>query len=323
MLTLFRLLLCSVILNLPQLARADDWPARPIRLVVPVAAGAGLDILARNISDSMSKQIGVTVFVENVPGASSMIATSTAAKAKPDGYTLLMSTNTALSANMVLFKSLPYDPVKDFVPVAMIADGSGFLVSANPNMPFQDMPSLIAYAKANPGKLKYGVDASSSFAPMIGRALERRAGISLQMVPYKNGAQAVQDAAAGDTQLLIGPNVQADPYFKNGRLRRIAMAGADRFPGAPTVPTIGETLPGFKFDGFTAIVTRTGTDPAIITRLNRAMTAVMKESEIIARVTQLGFTTSGASTPERMETVIREDRELWRQLAQEFKIEPQ
>ena len=174
-------------------AFAEDWPVRPIRLIVPTGPGLGADVLARVMSERISRQLGQPMFVENIPGAAGMIGGQAAARAAPDGYTFYFGLAAALSSNLVLFKSVPYDPERDFTPVAMVSESGPFVISVNPDQPFKTMGELIAYAKANPGKLSYGIDASSGYQAVIGQLLTTRAGINLVQVPYRSTAQVIQE----------------------------------------------------------------------------------------------------------------------------------
>ena len=320
---IIRVLVCYGLLAISDIAAAQTWPSRPIKLIVPVAPGGGMDVLSRPIADRLSSRLGQPVVIQNNPGASMLIATQIASRAAPDGYTLLVASSTALSSNSVLFKTLGYDPVNDFTPVAMIADSIAMVVSNNSGLPIKTFPELLEFARANPGRITYAVDEASSFATTIGKAIELKAGIQMLLVPYKAASQALEDTVAGRTDVLIGPLGLVEGFVKSGELRRLAVATSTRFPSAPDVPTIGETLPGFALDGFIAIVTPSGTPEPMIDRLNRELTEVMKDPEIVAHLLRLGYATLGAGTRDQITATIRTDRELWKRLAAELKIEPQ
>jgi len=186
-----------------QTSPTQTWPTRPIKLIVPSGPGLSADVVARLMSERRSRQLGQQMFVENIAGAAGMTGGQTAARAVPDGYTLYLGLAAALSSNLFLFKSVPYDPIRDFTPVAMVSESGPFVISVQSELPFKSLPDLISYAKANPGKLSYGIDASSGYQVVIGQLLTKRAGIDMVQVPYRSTAQVMQDTAAGTVQLMI------------------------------------------------------------------------------------------------------------------------
>ncbi len=304
-------------------AFAEDWPSRPIRLIVPTGPGLGADVLARVMSERLSRQLGQQMFVENIPGAAGMIGGQAAARAAPDGYTFYFGLAAALSSNLVLFKSVPYDPERDFTPVAMVSESGPFVISVNPEQPFKTLAELIAYAKANPGKLSYGIDASSGYQAVIGQLLTARAGINLVQVPYRSTAQVIQDTASGTIQLMISSVTPVEGMARSGKLRRLAITSAQRFPGLDDLPTVAETLPGFRIDGWLAVVAPAGTPAPIVARLNKEINAFIDEPETQKRLTALGFMTKSAGTPDSVAAFIRSEIVSWRALAKELNITPQ
>jgi tripartite-type tricarboxylate transporter receptor subunit TctC len=194
-----RIILLCWALALPWSANADTWPGRPVKLIAPVSTGIATDVVARMLADRLSRGLRQQVYVENVPGASGTIGTAAAARAAPDGYTLLFGSAGMLSTNKYLFKSLPFDLDRDFAPVSIVCKGTPFAVSVYPNLPVKSLPDLIALAKAQPGTLSYAVDISSGWAGMIGDLLNRRAGITMVQVPYKTTSQAISDTMSGTT----------------------------------------------------------------------------------------------------------------------------
>jgi len=265
-------------------ALAQTWPSRPIKVIVPSGPGLSADILARLMSDRLSRQLGQQMFVENIAGAAGMVGAQAAARAAPDGYTLYFALAAALSSNLFLFKSVPYDPVRDFTPVAMVSESGPFLISVQAEQPFKTLPELIAYAKANPGKLSYAIDASSGYQMVIGKLLTKRAGIDMVAVPYRSTAQVLQDTAAGTTQVMISAVAAVESFVQSGRLRRIAITSGQRFPGLDDVPAVAETLPGFRVDGWLAVVAPAGTPEPIVARLNREIDGFIRDPETQQRL---------------------------------------
>ena len=224
------------------------------------------------MATGVSQTLGQTVYVENMPGASGFLGAQTTARAEPDGYTLLFAPASLLSSNMYLFKSLPYDPTKDFAAVAMVCDKGPMVVTVNPDLPVKTVPELIAYGKANPGKLSYAVDATSGFGVATGRLLNKRGQIGMVEIPYRSSPQMAQDTMAGNMQLMVGSMPPVAGAVKAGKLRWIAVSSEQRFPGLDELPTIAETLPGFRIDGWFVVVApakNASADPAAVESRDR------------------------------------------------------
>jgi tripartite-type tricarboxylate transporter receptor subunit TctC len=304
-------------------AHADTWPARPIKLIVPTGPGHAVDIMARVLATGVTQTLGQTVYVENMPAASGFLGAQTTARAEPDGYTFLFAPASLMSSNMVLFKSLPYDPTKDFAAVAMVCDMGPMVVTVNLDLPVRTVPELITYGKANPGKLSYAVDATSGFGVAAGRLLNKRGQIGMVEIPYRSSPQMAQDTMAGVTQLMVGSMPPVAGAVKAGKLRWIAVSSEQRFPGLDDLPTIAETLPGFRIDGWFVVVAPAGTPASILQRLNRQIDAVFKSSEIRQRALGFGLGVSDAGTPESTAAFIRTEQERWRGLVQELGMEAQ
>jgi tripartite-type tricarboxylate transporter receptor subunit TctC len=313
----------GVAMALANTAMAQDWPTRPIKLIVPSGPGLSADVLARLMSDRISRQLGQQMFVENIAGAAGMIGGQAAARSAPDGYTFYLGLAAALSSNLFLFKSVPYDPVRDFTPVAMVSESGPFVISVKADLPYKTLADLIADAKANPGKLSYGIDASSGYQAVIGKLLTKRAGIEMVAVPYRSTAQVLQDTAAGNTQLMISAVAPVEGFVRAGKLRRIAITSGQRFLGLEDLPTVAETLPGFRVDGWLAVVAPAGTPEPIVMRLNREIEAFIKDPETQTRLRAMGFMTKSAGTPESIKAFIGSEIEAWRALVKELDIEPQ
>jgi tripartite-type tricarboxylate transporter receptor subunit TctC len=292
-------------------------------MIVSTGPGLATDIMARLLSERVSRRLGQQMFVENVPGAAGMLGAGAAARSAPDGYTFYFGPASALSSNMFLYKSVPYDPERDFVPVAMVCDSGPFVVLVQPDLPIKSLPELIAYARAHPGKLSYAIDTSSGYQVVIGRLLTKRGGIEWVQVPYKSTPQMLRDTASGVVQVMISSVTAAQPFVTAGKLRSIAISSDKRFPGLEHLPTIAETLPGFRIDGWFAIVAPAGTPAPIIKRLNQEIDAFLKEPDIAPRLRSFGLSTSGAGTPESTGEFIRSEKNRWSNLVKELGIEAQ
>lgn len=304
-------------------ARAEVWPSHPVKLIVPADAGHAFDIMARMLANSLSQDLGQTVFVVNMPGASGIVGAQATAHAKPDGYTFMFAPASVLASNMYLFKTLPYDPARDFVPVAMVCDRGPMVISVNPNFPVKTIGELIASGKASPGKISYAVDASGGFAVAAGRLLNKRGGIGMVEVPYRSSPQMVADTEAGTVQMMVSSIPPVAGAEKAGKLRFLAVSSASRFPGYDSVPTIADTLPGFRIDGWFAVVAPVGTPAEIIDQMNRAIGKVDESPDIRQRALGFGLGMAAAGTPDTTAAFVRSEQERWRSLTKEVGLEPQ
>lgn len=304
-------------------ATGQAWPDKPVKLIVPTGAGAATDIMARIMAGEVSKTINGSIFVENIGGSSGIPAHQAAARAEPDGYTFLFTNTSGLALNMVSFKQLPYDPVNDFAAVALVVDLGPQMISVHKDVPVRSLPEFVAYARANPGKLSYGVDATSGAAVFFGKMLNRRANIDMAAVPYRAAASMVQDAAAGRLPVMISSIAVAQSFIDKGDLRAIALFSGRRFPTLPDVQTISEALPGPSLDGWFVVVAPAKTPAPIIARMNAAIAEFLKGDDIKKRLIQIGLDTSGTGSAEQTANFIRKEQSAWRDLAKELGVEPQ
>lgn len=304
-------------------ARAQSWPARPVKLIVPTGAGSATDIMARLLADGVTRGLGQPVVAENMPGASGIVAHQAAARAAPDGYTFLFTNTSGVAINLVTFKQLPYDPARDFTAVAMVVTLGPQIVSVNSDLPVKTLPELIRYAQANRGKLSVGADATAGAAIFTARLLNKRADLGLAEVPYRAAAQMGQDTASGVNPVMVSSIAVANPFVQSGKVRRIAVSSAKRFPGLDDLPTMAETIPGIVVNGWFGVLAPAGTPADIVARFNRETAEFLKGSEIRARLLVFGLATEGAGTPESTAQYVREEQERWRQLATELNIQPQ
>lgn len=318
------LLSAAVALAAATSAQAQPWPQRPIALVVPQAAGNSPDILARVIADKLSRSLGQQVYVENRTGAANIVGTQAVARATPDGYTFLFATSASLSTNPHTFKKLPYDPLKDFTPVALVARSHHVLL-VDPKLPINSLADLIAHEKARPGTISLAVDSERNISGLIGQTINRRAGIGMVLVPYASAANSIQDTIAGRVQATIQSASVAEPFLKDGTLRPIAVAGTRRLKSLPNVPAIAESLPSADIGGWFMVMAPAGTPPEIIERLSQKIAEAQQQPDVRERAPTLGFDVDvGAlATPAGAATFLGKEIATMGALIREFGIEPQ
>jgi tripartite-type tricarboxylate transporter receptor subunit TctC len=320
---LIRATLCCVTLLAAGQANADNWPSRPIKLIVPTGAGASTDVMARLVADGVSRTIGQPMFVENIPGASGMLGHEAAAHATPDGYTVLFTNTSGMALNLISFKKLPYDPTHDFTGVALVCNLAPQMLSVNADLPVHSVSELIAYAKANPGKLSIAFDNTAGAAAFGAKLFNKRAAIGLVEVPYRSAAQLMQDVAAGENQVMMSSITAALAVVQSGKVRPIAIASERPFPGMPDLPPIKDSLPGVAMNGFFAIVAPVGTPPDVIAKLNHAVDEYLKDPAVQAKLITFGLATGGGGTPETTTQAIRAEQDMWVALGKELNVEPQ
>jgi tripartite-type tricarboxylate transporter receptor subunit TctC len=320
---LLRMMLCCGLVLLVADASAQTWPSRPIRLIVPTGPGAATDIMARLLADAVSRSLGQSLVVENMPGASGILAHQAVARAAPDGYTILFTNTSGMAINLISFKQLPYDPTRDFTAVAMVCSQGPQMLSVNAELPIRTLPELMAYARANRGKLSMAYDTTAGAAAYAAKLFNKRADLDLVEVSYRSAAQMTQDVASGVNQMMMSSVAAAQSMVDAGKVRRVAITSTTRFRGLPDLPAINETLPGVVVDGFFAVVAPAGTPPDIVARLNREIGEYLKGSEIQQRLISFGLATEGAGTPDSTAQFIREEQGHWRAVAKELNVQPQ
>jgi len=295
---------------------AQGWPARPIKLVQAASAGTSGDVAARLFADRLQRSTGQAVVVENIAGAAGLIGGQAVARAAPDGYTLLFAGSaTVVSANL-FFKAVPYDINKDFTAIANLIEVVPFMLAAGVDQPFKSLGEIIAMARANPGKIAYGIEGSPH--RLIGLLIAKRAGVDMVEVRYKAGAQSIQDALSGRTQFMIASMAATDALVKAGKMRRIAVASGNRFPGFEDMATVTETLPGIVVDGQYYLMGPAGMPGDIVRRLNREGEGYVKDPEISKRLLTVGLKrTASAGTPESTAEYLRSERARWERLTKE------
>jgi len=288
---------------------ASDYPGAPVRIVVPFQAGGLTDILARAIAQHASQRLGQPFVVENKPGASGNIGADTVAKSKPDGLTLLMGSIGTNAVNAHLFSRMPYDTLKDFAPISLVASGTLMLVT-NPAVPATDMRSLLAYARANPGKLTYASGGAGASQHLAGELLKTMAHVDIVHVPYKGVVQGVTDVVAGQVNMTFDL-ATVEPHIRAGKLRPIAVANARRSSAYPDVPTIAESgVPGYEVSAWYGLFAPAGTPPAIVQRLQAEVVSALKDPALLQRLSTLGAEPVG-STPEELSRFVRSEYDKW------------
>ena len=295
-------------------ASAQDYPARPIKLIVPYSAGGPADVVARVIGQRMSAILGQTFIVENRAGAGGSIAGRLVASSDPDGYTLMFGATGPLVISPLVFKLPDYDPSKSLVPVALIGTTSNILV-VNPNLPIHSVRELIAYAKANPGKLSYSSPGVGTPPHMIGEMLKLKTGIRMVHVPYKGGGNSTQDVIGGQVQLTFENPAVSLPLARSGSIRALAVTSSVRNPQIPELPTMIEAgVPDFVSVSFTGLVAPAGTPEAIIHKLNAAANESLKDAAVQSVLQKLAVDIHGGS-PEEFGAYLAHEREKWGEVA--------
>jgi tripartite-type tricarboxylate transporter receptor subunit TctC len=319
---LARLLLLLMFALAPIAGHAQSWPERPVRVIASVAAGSTPDIICRIVTDRLARALGQQIVVENRPGGANVIGAQAAARSAPDGYTFFFATAAPLVTNPYTFKTLPYDAMKDFVPVAKVVEGP-FVVLAHPGVPAKTLREVIDLAKADPQKLSFATDGPKNFSGMIAAWLNKLAGTQIPQVPYSAMPQGIQDAIAGRVQLIILAVPSAANAVASGALRPIAMSSARRVPGYENVPTVAETFPGFDFTGWMILVAPTGTPADVVSRVNREMDTILKDPAIVQRLREIGFFTEGAGTPSEARDYVVSQYEAWGKVVREIGLQPE
>jgi len=299
----------GLLLAIPVAVFAQTFPSKPVRLVVPFPAGGAMDSIARILTQPLSRAFGQNVIVDNRPGGGTVIGTDLAAKAAPDGYTLA-HVLTAHAINPTLQSRLPYDTLKDFACVTHIGNFSSVLV-AHPSFPAKNLAELIKVAQAQPGKFVYATGPVGTTNHILGEALNVAAGIRMQHVAYKGGGPAVQDLLAGHVPLVANVVLEMLPYIRTGRVRTIAVTGPKRTASLPDVPTVGESLPGYRSGtSFWALLTHAGTPAAVVKRLNADVVKAMQAPDVRERIAQMDIEPVG-STPAQCDAFLRAQIETW------------
>ncbi len=309
-------LLCATFAVGSATAASPDYPSKPIRFVVPAAAGGPTEITTRLLAQKMSETLGQPVIVDARPGAGGNIGAEFVAHAAPDGYTLLMATIGTQSINPTLYKKLPFDPDKDFAPISLVVQYPLILV-VNPAVPVHSTHELIEYARANPGKLNRASGGSGTSMHLSGELFRSMANIDMPHIPYKGSAPALTDLAGGQVQVMFDSMMTALPMVKAGRLRALAVTGATRSPTVPSIPTIAESgLPGYSAVGWIGAVAPAGTPPEIVQKLYVAIAAALKSPDLRDKLLATAAEPVGSS-PAEFSAFMQTESRKWAKAVRE------
>jgi tripartite-type tricarboxylate transporter receptor subunit TctC len=320
---MIRALLCCALFAPATTATAQSWPTRSVKLIVPTGPGSATDVMARLLANAISQALGQSIVVEDMPGASGIIAHQAVARAASDGYTLLFTNTSGLAINLISFKQLPYDPTHDFVAIALVCDPAPQMLSVNATLPVSTVGELIAYAKSNPTKVSIAFDNTAGAAAFAAKLFNKRAGLGLVEVPYRSSAQMVQDVASGVNQVMMSSIAAAAAVVQTGKVRQLAVTSDKRFPGLPDLPALQEIVPGVVMNGFFAVVAPAGTPTTVVSRLNLEIGKFLENPDIQNRLLSLGLVSAGKNTPENSAAIIRLEQEQWTAFGKELKVEPQ
>lgn len=298
---------------------ADAYPSRTVRLVVPFAAGSATDTMARLLAQELSPRLGQSVVVENKAGGLGQIAAQHVARSAPDGYTLFVTTNTTHSANPHLFRTLPYDPIKDFEPIARTAT-LPFMLVVNGQLPVRSTAGFLSYAKANPGKLTYASASSTSL--VAAESLNVLGHVSMVGVYYKASPQAILDVASGQVQVMVADFATAMPHVTAGRLKVLAVTTAKRSSLVPDAPPLGESVKGFDVTSWNGLFAPAGTPPEIVQRLARETLAVLARPDVKSRLAAIGFEVDPLG-PQDFAAYVRNQLDYWGRLVRDAGIRPE
>ena len=305
-----RVLIAASLCAASNCALAQNYPSRPARMVVPWTAGGTADLMARISSQKFSESFGQQFVVDNRPGAGGLIGTEQVAKAAPDGLTLLLATTAPNSVAPSLYAKLPFDPVKDFASVSLMAT-TCYVLSVHPAMPVSNARQLVALAKARPGQLTFSSPGNGTPNHLSGEMLKMLTGIDMQHVPFKGSAQAISDVIGGQIAMSFENIVVASPFVKNGRLKALGVTSAKRASALPSVPTMAESgVPGFEAVGWFGVVAPAATPKDIIAKLNGEMVRMLSSPDVKERISSLGAEVV-STTPEGMDQFNRAQIELW------------
>ena len=298
----------SVLAAVP--ANAQQYPSRPVTIVVPFAAGGGSDLLARLVAQKLEEKLGKPFIIENRPGAGTTLAAMQAVRATPDGHTLMQATSTTMAINVSMQKKMPYEPLKDLVPVALLSSSPFFLV-VNANSPVKTVADLIALAKSKPNGLNYGSGGPGSMHHLSTELLQSLAGIEMTHVPYKATPPAMNDLLAGHIQVLFGDTTSVLPMIRQGAVRGIAVTTTKRSPAAPDIPAVAETVPGYESASWQMLVAPGATPPETIALLNREVHTIFSDPAVIAELERRGIGPALTGTPDEVRDFVKKEIVRW------------
>jgi tripartite-type tricarboxylate transporter receptor subunit TctC len=316
--------LCAILIGAAALiavpAGAQDYPTRPITVVVAQPPGASSDLLARLLGERLQAAWGQPIVVENRPGAGGNIGAVQVARAAPDGYTLMVGTDAMMTSNVFLYKNIGFDPLKDFVPVSL-GGMNTICLCVNAALPVKTVPELIAYAKANPGKLQYGTPGAASPHHLSGELIMRKTGIKIIHVPYRGGGPATNDLIGGHIGMAFLSLSSAVPALPTGKIRIVALIDKERYAAMPDVPTVGESIPGFEMSSWLGIFAPAKTPEPIVARLNATINKIYNDPPIKQKLATLGLAVQ-PMTPVQLADLIRAGLQVRGELIKAANIQP-
>ncbi|MFO1279349.1 MAG: tripartite tricarboxylate transporter substrate binding protein [Burkholderiaceae bacterium] len=299
-------------------ARAQAWPAKPIRLVVPFPAGGATDIFARALSQKLGEKLGVAVVVENRPGAGGTIGSDLVAKAPADGYTLLLATSSTHAIGPALNPKMPYDAVRDFTPICHVGNAPSIMLVPN-GSPARTLKEWVDYARKNPGKLNYASSGNGTIVQLTAELFKSQAGLYLVHIPYKGTALAIPDLVSGKVDVLFDSLPTGLPHVRDGRLRALAVTSAQRTPMAPELPAVSELLPGFESNTWFGLYGPRGLSADVVARVNTGVNQALADPEVKDRLARLGIEGVGG-TPAQFAQMATLDAGKWKKIIVERKI---
>jgi tripartite-type tricarboxylate transporter receptor subunit TctC len=303
-------------------ATAQNWPAKPVRIVVPFPAGGTTDVVARMLAQRLQEAWGSAVIVENKVGAGGNIGAAEVAKAANDGYTLVMVSGSILTVNPHLYAKMPFDPAKDLTPIVNVASGPMAIV-VNPSVPAKNVGEFIALAKSKPGSLNFGSAGIGSQVHMAGENFLYTAGIDVKHIPYKGESLALNDVASGAVEMLPGNLAAMLPFIRSGRVKALGVTSAERSPAAPDIPTVSESgLPGFVNLGWFGLMAPGGTAKDIVDKVHRDTVRILGTDDVKQRLLAVGMVAVG-NTPAQFAEAIRTESNTWAKVVSERKIQQQ
>ena len=298
---------------------AQDYPSRPVTIVVGYTPGATSDLLARTVAERLNAAWGQSVIVDNRSGVGGNIAAAYVARAPADGYTLMVGTDAIMTSNVFLYKNTPFDPVKDFAPITN-AGANIICLAVHVDLPVRSVAELIAYAKANPGKLQYGSSGTGSPHHLAGELLRQKTGIEVVHVPYRGGGATINDLIGGHIKVAFLSLSTAVPHLSSGKIRIVAVVEKTRYAGMPDVPTIGETVPGFEMSSWLGFFAPAATPAPLVARLNDAMVKVLTAEAVKDKLATLGLVVA-PSTPDELAAIIKDGLAVRGQLVKAANIQ--
>ena len=302
-------------------ASAQSWPAKPIRFVSPYAPGGGSDILARGIGQKLAENLGVSVVIDNRPGAGGVIGTEIVTKSPPDGYTLMLGTPAPITVAPSLMKKMPYDPLRDLTPITLVSIVPA-VVAVHPSVPAKSIKELVDLAKTKPGQMTYSSSGNGGTAHLSGLMLQTMAGIAIIHVPYRGTGPALTAAMSGEVTFTAGNIISSLPMVKAGRVRALAVTSEKRSPVLPEVPAVAETIPGYAAGPFYGVLGPGGMPPELVNRIRNEIVKILYAPEMKNRLSAEGGELIG-STPEVYAAMIRSETERWGRVIKAAKIQPE